>query len=427
MLINQIRRLTQALMVSGALNIALLALFFYWMVKERPPTTYYQLKPADQEQEQPPLADTRTSKEVIVEYGRMPLEQLIAKLSHAQLVENGYAQRDLALAYLVAFHHFDLSRALSGQSLLLQKRTLSFSSSDEEKKELVIYLGLTEAQFQSIVQFATTEKWPFTSQGLFLLLKEKDNKFEDPSLAEAFYLEPEFLSVETLFKRSEVVLDRKTLLEVILDGDWNMLSTFSEQQKVSQDLSTARRQRFLIDYIARRSKAASYLLLQTDGTFAARKLDDRSIIFILKLLDRETPEARTFALELLSSPRSDAVLRQAAARLYEFAGESIPAAYSHEDALSHFLPKIKAAQKNFPTRPPLAYAPATTIKQTQVSQLKEAKPVAVVAKTDRYYVVQEGDSLWRISRRFKIDIELLRKHNRLQNDFLKPGTMLKLP
>ena len=425
-MMNQIRRLTQALMISGALNIVLLSLFFYWMVKEKPPTTYYQLKPANQEQEQPPLADMRTSEEVIREYNHMLLEQLITRLNNSQLVENGYTQRDLALASLVSKHHFDLSRALPGQAIPVQKRTLSYSDSAGKKEELVIYPGLSEHQFQSIVQFAATEKWPLTSEGLFQTLKEKGNHKEDHTLAESFFLTPEFLAVETLFQRSEANLNRDRLLDIILDGDWEVLSSFTEQQKVSQDLSPAKRQRFLIDYIAKKSKAAAYALLQTDGAFAARKLDDRSIVFILKLVDNETPEARAFALELLSSPRSDEVLRLAATRLYEFAGESIPAAYSHENALSRFLPKTKALQQTFPTRPPLAYTPPVANNPPK-AKAPVAKNVKTPPKTERYYVVQEGDSLWKISRQLRIDVDAIRKHNKLKNDFLKPGTALKIP
>lgn len=163
--------------------------------------------------------------------------------------------------------------------------------------------------------------------------------------------------METLFKRSGASVDKSRLLQIVSEGDWKMLRDFASQQETSQDLSPARRQRFLLDYVSKGSKPAAYLLLQTDGAFAARKLDDRSVAVMLKLLDEKTPEAKAFALEVLSSPRSDVVLHLAAARLYEFAGEEIPTAYSHEDALSRFLPKGQMAAKPTPTRPPLAYTP----------------------------------------------------------------------
>lgn len=190
----QMRRLTQALMISGSLNILLLALFFYWMVRDKPLPSSYQLKPADQEQQHPPLADERTSAEVITLFKHMPLEQLIAKLKNQQLVENGYSQRDLALACLTAFHYFDLNRALAGQPIPEQKRILSLVSADGKgtKTDLMIYPGLSQQQYQAIVHFADTERWPLTSQGLFQAMKQPDSDADNSSLPAAFMLTPSF-------------------------------------------------------------------------------------------------------------------------------------------------------------------------------------------------------------------------------------------
>ena len=43
------------------------------------------------------------------------------------------------------------------------------------------------------------------------------------------------------------------------------------------------------------------------------------------------------------------------------------------------------------------------------------------------YVVKKGDSLWKISRRYKTSVEAIMKQNNLKNDLLKPGTTLKIP
>ena len=48
-------------------------------------------------------------------------------------------------------------------------------------------------------------------------------------------------------------------------------------------------------------------------------------------------------------------------------------------------------------------------------------------KKDRLYIVQDGDTLWKISRRFNVDIAILRDHNKLRNDALKPGTPIRIP
>lgn len=418
--LKQVKRLSVALFVSGALNIVLGSAFFYWMVKDRPPTPYCELKPAARKQQQTPLAIDHSNSEVIRLFRQLPIEQLLAKLSNTKLVENGYSQRDLALASLVAFHHFDLAKALPAHEPPLQMRTIAYGRFRSGTiAELTVYPGLTDEQFQSIIHYANTERWPFTPKGIFLLIKKQGGEV-DPTLADTFFLAPEFLTVETLFNRSEAPVDKNMLLSVLVEGGWEALETFAEQQRTLQDLSSARRQRFLLDYIAGGSSAAAYLLLKTDGDFAAKKLEDRQVLAILPLLTEKREESYKFALELLGSPRSDIVLRSAAERLYHYAGESSPDKFQLQTALQRFAPQSPLVQKREIIAAPEKPQPAKVVKESP-------KRTVMPPRKDRLYIVQEGDSLWKISRRFKVDIHTLKNHNRLQSDFLKPGTTLRIP
>ena len=85
-------------------------LFAYSFIKERPPTPYCEARPATKEEQQAPLASERTNGDVIRYFRKMSLQQLVTKLDNLELVENGYTQRDLALASLVAFYQFDLEQ-----------------------------------------------------------------------------------------------------------------------------------------------------------------------------------------------------------------------------------------------------------------------------------------------------------------------------
>ena len=96
--IRHIRRLIVFLVISGSLNIVLALLLFYWNVNERPPTPYFANKPVETSQEQAPLASAHSDSKVISYFRRMPLQWLISRLDNKQLVENGFTQRDLALA-----------------------------------------------------------------------------------------------------------------------------------------------------------------------------------------------------------------------------------------------------------------------------------------------------------------------------------------
>jgi LysM repeat protein len=387
------------------------------------------------------LADERSSEEVILAYQSMSIEQLIPKLNSTQLVENGYTHRDLALGYLVSLRHFNLAKALEGTVPIPASRPLTTVVLNGKKQQISTFPGMADEQFEKIVEFARTEKWPLTSQGLFQLLQNDISKKQDPSLAEAFYLTSEFDHIETLFRRSGAEIERPLLLSILLEGSWDAFFAFSEQQKVLQDLSSARRQFFLMEYLLKGSKTAAIVLLKTDEQFVVRKLDDRSLSTILHLLNTPTPEAQSFALHLLSSPRSEGVRRLAAARLYEYAGESLPAAYSANDALAHFLHKHRQPHQKSVTRPPLAYQATKAPEQILIAQKEilpvgseKQKPVSLPSPKPAaprqeivYYVVREGDSLWKISRQFKIEVDTLLKINHLSSDQLQPGMSLRIP
>lgn len=426
---NQIRRLSQALLISGSLNIAILTIFFYWLIKEAPPTPYCELKPANRKEQQIPLAVEPSSAEVIRLFRTLSLEQLIARLLNTQLVENGFTQRDLALSSLISFHDFDFTRSLKGLPLPDQQRKIPFGrDSKGNNVYIIVYPNLSEKHFQTIVDFTRLEKWPLTSRGLFRILRKRGLE-NDPSLIDAFYLTPEFLSVETLFNRSDIQVTKQEVLAVLLQGSWNMLSTFSEQQHRAQDLSPAKRQRFLMDYINKKSMASLTLLLKTDFAFASKKLDDNQVLAILNLMLEHSPAGEKFALAILKSPRSDTVRLMAANRLFEFAGEPKPEKNKYAAALARFVPEAKV---------PLAQTPPPQEKPKKIIPTKPNKPIAQAApskvkkasppmRPTRTYIVQEGDSLWKIAKRFKIEISAIKKLNNLKSDFLKPGITLKIP
>ncbi len=393
---------------------------------DRPPTPYFELKPANRSQQQVPLADVRSCGTVIAHLSKLSFDQLLSKLQETKLIENGYTERDLALACLVNFYHFDLARAL-GKSFKPQQRLLLWKNETmNEAIPLVIYPGLTQLQFETILQLAKTEQWPLTPRGLFLLLqKQKGEQNIDPSLIEAFMTTSEFLAVELLFKRGEVPLSKQELVEVILEGNWFLLSQFVEQQRQLNDLSQAKREKFLLDYIAKGSQAAAYLLLKTELEFASKKLDNAQVVTILQLLPRKTPESERFALSLLMSPRSTSVWQQASLKLYEYAGEPIPKDWNYQTSLKRFVSKdIPILQKevNHSSSKPMIAA------ETR-SHVATIRPVQdrLASTQYRLYIVQEGDSLWKISRRFGVDMEILKKKNQLKSNAIKPGTVLKIP
>lgn len=419
---RRIKRLIVALAASGGLNIILMAFIAYWMLYERPPTPYCELQPAIENTQQRPLAVEYDNAAAIRLLRQLSIDQLIIRLSSCQQIENGYTERDLALACLVDFHHIDLPRALAGQPIPQQQRKVIYGRrSNGTFADITVYPGLSDSQWQSLMQFVYTERWPQSPQGLFLILK-KNTLPLDPTLIDAFTLSSEFHSVEALFSRSKYRVQKLELLQMLVEGDWETLSEFTERQRSLQDLSDARRQQFLLSYTQKGIKKAAFLLLKTDYSFAVKKLDDSNVLNLLFLLEEKSPDSEKYSLALLTSPRSDAVWKMAATRLYQFAGEESPQSFQQQAVLMRFAPATLKKKVRGIEKPQVIPEPS----KLTASKLKPASITPISAK-DHLYIVQEGDNLWKISRRFNIDINLIRSHNRLTSDILTAGSALRIP
>lgn len=236
--IKRTRYLTQILIISGTLNIGLVATFAYFVLKEKQENLAIELQPAKN------LAAKETNFQLIRSYSLLPYQELLLRLENRDLIEEGLTKRDLSLACLVAFHHFNIDKALGG--IPLQKRTLLFTNQEgQETIDLPVFPGLADYQFQAILQYAKTEKWPLTSQGLFYELKRSPTP-RDPTLLDTFYLTPEYHAVSTLFSKSGLNLSREQIVELICEGEWTSISSFTAQQRTALDLSPDRRRAFLV-------------------------------------------------------------------------------------------------------------------------------------------------------------------------------------
>lgn len=210
--LKQMRRLTQALVVSGGLNILFLALLLYGVLGDgflrwRNDMLIHRWPRTDEV-----ALDVRSRGEAINELLVMPFDLLVERLSSPRRLDEDLTERDLALGCLVRFFYFNLPQALSEKEIPFPKQTIVHGV------EVPIYPGLNGSQFARIIQFAEIERWPLTSQGLFLALK--NGQMKDQSLIDAFWQTPEFLNLQRLFARSNHPVDRTVLLQTILKGDW---------------------------------------------------------------------------------------------------------------------------------------------------------------------------------------------------------------
>lgn len=396
------RFLTQLLIWSGALNIGLLCSLVYLVLRDRPETISFDLKPATSSK-----ISQLTNQEILRQFSTLSWAELISELDNGDLVEVGYKKRDLALASLVAFHGLDIERALQGS--LVQKRGVALARKEgPEEINIILYPGLSEDQFTAIRRFIQTEKFPFTALGLFYEVQHSVSP-RDPALLEAFYLTPEFNSILTLCQRTGVNLPKEFLIEMVAQGDWKTLNQFATEQKEAMDLTPDRLKKLLLSYVKCRSGLAAKILLQCDREFILKRLDDRDLIAFLDLFKESSPALKDLLKELITSPRSDAVWKKAAEQLYSFAQLQLPDPYDHRVTLATFA--------GIPLVEPLLVEPM--IQQVAV-------PIEVKHE-EKKHTIAYGENLWKIARKYKVSIEALRKANHLETDKLREGKTLIIP
>jgi LysM repeat protein len=382
------RFLTQLLIWSGALNIGLLSSLVYVVLKDRPETISFDLKPAAVSK-----AQLATNQDILSQFSTFSWGELITQLANTDLVEEGYKKRDLALASLVAFHGLDIERALQGS--FIQKRGIALARKEgPEEINLVLYPGLLEEHYGAIQRFIQTERFPLTALGLFYEVQHAPAP-RDPALLEAFYLTPEFNAVLTLCQRTGINLPKEFLIEMLAQGDWKMLSQFTSEQKESMDLTPDRLKKFLLNYVKCRSTLAAKILLQWDREFILRRLDDRELVTFLDLFKESSEPLKDVLKELITSTRSDTIWQKAAEKLYLFAQLPIPEPYDHRVTLATFA--------------------------------GGAPPAARPKEEAQKHTILQGDSLWKIARKYKVSVEALRKENRLETDKLREGKTLVIP
>ncbi len=397
---KRVKFLTQTLILSVALNIGLVATFFYFVLQKKKTSVVFEKSPVETTQNV--LTSHLFNEELLTTYSTLSFQELLDILKDTTPVEDGYKKRDLALASLAAYHFFNLEKALN--FFPFQKRQLSFIHQEgQEKIDITVFPGLSQEQFDAVIQYAKTEKWPLTAKGIFFELKDESNR-QDTTLLETFYLTSEFRLIETLFTRSGLLFPKEFLVFLVTQGDWTMIENFADEQKQAQDLTPLKLKTFLLNYVKKRSLPAAKILLQWDPEFVAKKLEDFDLILFLDLFPDSTPTLTLLLKDLLVSPRSDAIWRKSAEKLYAFHKLPMPETYNYELVLQTFFPDIPRSK----TEP----AP-------------EAQPSTPNQK--RTYVIQPGDNLWKIAKKNKVTIEALRKHNRLTTDKLRPGKVLEIP
>jgi hypothetical protein len=393
--IRKMRVLTVALIISGALNIGLVATGVFTQTQEE--GSFISIRQVAKNKERVATSLDRS----FAQMERLSFHELVSFLTNRDLVDEGYSKRDLALSSLVAFHHFHIDKALGGVSL--QRREISLTNG----LTVQVFPGLSNDHFEAVIRFAYEEKWPITAEGLLKLIK-KGSGLKDESLVQAFLVTPEFRALQAVFKNTEVSQHCTELLNLVCEGTWELFDQFAKEQAQLLDLSVERRRSLLLGYLAIGSKTAAHLLLTTDFAFIAKRLEDKGIIGMLSLLTEKSAESERLCMELLKSPRSDAVWESAARTLYAYNGEEVSSPVN-----------LQAAREKFIGAAPLP-KPAVTQPVISAPQITHAPKL-------REHIVKEGESLWKIARQYNVKVDEIVKVNEMEKDRLFPGMVLRIP
>ncbi len=381
--VKKIRLLSALLLVSISFNVALLTSLIYLSIDKG--------SSIEKIGSQPTKKISFTNSEVLSRYLNMSFNELVVELKDESLLQDGYTKRDLALACIVNYYFFDIDQSLSGTSL--QKRRLTFVHKDgREIFDLDLFPGLSDIDYKRILSFISLHQYPFTSEGLFNELKNGKNK--EDALIESFLTTSEFYFIFTMFNRWGEKFSKEKILDMLLDGSWSLIKQFISNKNVKFEIDSIRE--LLTEYIKIGSKNGAYIWILLESDYVLHKTEDVILNDLICAISENSELITLFLKKVLISIRSDQIRKSAAIKLYSLEGgeSTLPNPYDHAIVIKHFLPSI--------------------LKQNDI-----ASDCNVIN-----YIVQNGDSLWKIAKKYEVSIESIRKLNSLKDDKLKVGQRL---
>lgn len=373
--LKKYRRLSQFLIASSLLNVAFFSSTVYQFFKPAKPAPWISSK----------VILTQDAASAVKTVLNTSYPELVAQVLNKTMIEPGLAKRDLVIAVLAESYFIDLARALNRPQIPVQYLTYDDAG---KSRQLAVPRGLADSDFEIVSQFLKQEAWPLSSKGLFIKLKLglKDDKLKLTFFRSAF-----FAKLYDALKPAISSLSEEKLCQILLKGEFSDFERFS--QEIEAGLFNA--EAFLTHYILQKSNFAAKMLVELDG-FTPKSLTDKEALCLLETLAFFPDKQKKVAEDLLVSFRHESFKKEVASLVSHLE----PLAQLVLDQKDEVKPKVAALKKSDELLP---------------------------AKTAKTYVVQEGDSLWKISRKFKIDVESIKAANHLESETLKTGKVLIIP
>ena len=185
-----------------------------------------------------------------------------------------------------------------------------------------------------------------------------------PSLKETFCLTTPYFLIERAVKRLPRAIEKEELFTLLSHATWEEIEALATNIAEDPEGNLDHFAPFLLALVERGSTDAAYLLVSLERDFALKRLTNEQMVTLISHLDKQTPEVESFLQEVQRGLRPIEI-------------------------------------------------------QTLAGKPLENPP--------RHYRVEYGDSLWKISRKFGVKVEVIQEMNGIGSEPLQVGQELLLP
>lgn len=309
------------------------------------------------------------SKEDVVEY-----------LQDKTPLEHGIFVRDIALCFLMQEYGLDVDRVLALDAL--EKRYVKCN-----QKEFFVFYGLSDRDFSLLHGWIRQGNFIVSLEGLF-----KQIQLDPHSLAKEYFCQrSEFCMLYTILHHHKKDLTENDLFSFMIKAPIDLFLNLIEMCKQEPNLSIDHFRPFFLQYIQTQASLWIYL----DADFVVKSLSNEHLIQCIDALQEDIFYNAPFLQHVFLGPREKSIRELAGKKLCEVWQKELPEEISWDSLYAALFEKLPE-------------------KQTQVQKKEQ-------------YIVQDGDSLWKIAQKYRITTDSLREENQLQKDLLRPGQVLVIP
>lgn len=295
--------------------------------------------------------------------------------------------RFFILGELVLKFDIDLARAL--------ERPVEFIYVKINSQIMPIPSQCSDVEFKKVVKFLRKEKYPFTSKGILnILLMQLKNRDIDEDLLSYFMHSEEFQFFSSILEIKQHQINPVLLLRMIIEGGSSLFFEIVSRNNMKSCNPKILRREALFSYIEKGFSMAAELFVILDADFLVYESRDQDLKNILELIKTSSFFYEKFLTKIIQSSREESVRILA------------------EDIL---MQNTNYSKKNL------------IVAKSLFPEFRNNKNSPVSAQPFIEHTVTSRESLWEISKKYKVNVSRIMEFNQLSSAILYPGQKLKIP